>query len=201
MDFKDTPEEAVFRAEVREWLTANAPEFRQSRVGAQRLTPGANVEAVIKLAKAWQARKADDGWACLTWPKQYGGRGAKPMYNVIWNQEQAKILLPPTIFAIGLGMAGPTIMAHATGEQKARYLPPMLRGEEVWCQLFSEPAAGSDLAGLRARAERDGDDWVINGQKVWTSGGDYSDFGILVVRSDPNVPKHKGLTFFIVDMK
>lgn len=200
MDFNDTPEEAKFRAEVRAWLSANA-ELR----GADDNSAGALGErvddATIAAAKAWQKKKFDAGWACLRWPKAYGGRGATPMQSVIWGQEERHYKTPPDIFGIGIGMAGPTLMAHAKEEQKLRWLPAMAAGEEIWCQLFSEPSAGSDLAGLRTTAVRDGDSWIINGQKIWTTGAQFCDFGILVARSDPNAPKHKGLTYFVVDMK
>ncbi|MFA9566487.1 MAG: acyl-CoA dehydrogenase family protein, partial [Acidimicrobiales bacterium] len=130
-----------------------------------------------------------------------GGRGAGAIQNVIWNQEEARFLTPPNIFVIGQGMLGPTIMAHGTDAQKQRYLRPMLRGDEIWSQLFSEPGAGSDLAGLRASAARDGDDWLLNGQKIWTSGAHYSRFGMVVTRTDPNAAKHAGITYFIVDLQ
>ncbi|HYZ23828.1 MAG TPA: acyl-CoA dehydrogenase family protein [Rhodopila sp.] len=198
MDFNDTPEEAAFRAQARAFLQANAepkaaarPVLRQS---------GVDAEAVGR-CKAWQAKKADAGFAGITWPKRYGGRELSPIFQVIYNQEEDDFVVPKGLFEIGLGMCIPTMMAYATPEQLERYVPPALRGEEVWCQLFSEPAGGSDLAALRTRAERDGDDWIINGQKIWTSGAHLSDFGIIVVRTDPNVPKHEGLTFFFLDMK
>ncbi|MEX2489853.1 MAG: acyl-CoA dehydrogenase [Pseudomonadales bacterium] len=192
MDFNDTPPEAEFRAEVKAWLKENAPHYD---------APPANEQESIERSKAWQAKKYDAGWACLNWPKEYGGRDASPIELVIWQQEEARYEVPNNIFAIGLGMCGPTLMAYATEEQKQHYLPKMARGDEIWCQLFSEPAAGSDLAGLRTRSVKDGDEWVVNGQKIWTSGAHYSDYGILVTRSDPTVPKHQGLTFFFLDMK
>ncbi len=200
MDFKDTADEAAFRAEARAWLDANA-----ERLGPGERAPGlaegrADAE-MIKRAQEWQARKADAGWACITWPKEYGGRGASAIQSVIWNQEEARYRIPPNIFGIGQGMLGPTIMAHGTDEQKQRYLRPMLRGEEIWCQLFSEPSAGSDLAGLRTSAVRDGDDWIINGQKIWTTGAQYCKWGMIVTRTDPNAEKHRGITYFIVDMQ
>jgi acyl-CoA dehydrogenase len=191
MDFNDTEEEAKFREEVRGWLEANVP-------SAEELA-GLNY---IEAAKLWQKRKYDAGWACIRWPQEFGGRGASAIDQVIWNQEEAKYPdLPQGIFGIGQGMAAPTLMTWADDEAKARYLPRLASGEDIWCQLFSEPAGGSDLAALRTKAERDGDDWVINGQKIWTSGAHYSDYGILVVRTDPTVPKHKGLSYFYLDMK
>jgi alkylation response protein AidB-like acyl-CoA dehydrogenase len=152
-------------------------------------------------AKAWQKKKAEAGWACLHWPKDYGGRGATPIERVIWGQEEGVYSALGATFIIGHGMCGPTMMAYASEEQKRRYLPPLAAGEEIWCQLFSEPAGGSDLAGLRTRAEPDGEDWIINGQKIWTSGAQYSDYGILITRTDPTVPKHKGMTMFFLDMR
>ncbi len=190
MDFKDTAEEAAFRKEVRAWLKANRPKKKELEgLGG------------IEQAKLWQKRKYDAGWACITWPKEYGGRGASPIENVIWNQEESRYDLPQGVFSIGQGMAAPTLMMWASDEDKARFLPKLASGEEIWCQLFSEPAGGSDLAALRTRAVKDGDEWVINGQKIWTSGAHYSDYGILVLRTDPSVPKHKGLTYFWIDMR
>jgi alkylation response protein AidB-like acyl-CoA dehydrogenase len=202
MNFDDTPQEATFRAEARAWIDANAPkqlEAELSKPSVGRIT--LKHQDVIAVAKAWQKKKADAGWACLHWPTDYGGRGATPIERVIWQQEEGvydKLTRP---FAIGQGMCGPTVMAYADEEQKRRYLPPIASGENIWCQLFSEPAGGSDVAGLRTRAEPDGDDWIVNGQKIWTSGAHYSDYGILITRTDPNVPKHKGLTMFFLDMK
>ncbi len=200
MDFNDTAEEAKFRAESRAWLEANSKKRDQSQDSMSMFSERDDA-GMVQAAKAWQARKADAGWACITWPKNFGGRGGTPIQSVIWSQEESKFSVPPNIFAIGIGMAGPTIMLHGTQEQKDRYLPSMLRGDKIWCQLFSEPGAGSDLAGLKTRAVKDGDVWVVNGQKVWTSGAHYSDFGILVTRTNVDNPKHKGMTYFIVDMK
>ena len=198
MDFNDTPEEAEFRAEARAFLAANAEPKGRSRPVLRLGDMGADA---VQRCKAWQAKKADAGLAAITWPKQFGGREASPILQVIYQQEEEHYAVPRGLFEIGLGMCIPTMMAYAKPEQLDRYVRPALRGEEVWCQLFSEPAGGSDLAALRTRAERDGDDWVINGQKIWTSGAHLSDFGIIVVRTDPNVPKHEGLTFFFLDMK
>ena len=190
MDFNDTPEEARFREEAASWLAKNAPTDDAFRA----LSP-------LEQAKVWQKRKYDAGWACIGWAPDFGGRGASAIEEVIWRQEESQFDLPANFFLIGQGMIGPTLMAWATDEDKARFLPKLASGEEVWCQLFSEPAGGSDLAALRTRAEPDGDDWVINGQKIWTSGAHYSDYGVIVVRTDPTVPKHKGLSYFYIDMK
>jgi len=191
MDFNDTAEETKFREAAAAWLKTNVPTAEELK----------GVDAMGQ-AKLWQKRKADAGWACLRWPKEFGGRGATAIEQVIWGQEEAKVDPPNTgVFMIGQGMGGPTMMAWATEEQQKRYLPKMASGEEIWCQLFSEPAGGSDLAALRTKAVRDGDDWLINGQKIWTSGAQYSDYGIIVLRTDPNVPKHQGLSYFFIDMK
>lgn len=197
MDFEDTKEEAAFRAEVRAFLQANAT----------LKTPGAvfevenGTEGLVKAAKEWQAKKFAAGFAGITLPEDYGGRGGTTMQRVIYDQEEANYLTPYGVYEIGLGMCIPTMIAYATEEQKQRYAPPALRGEEIWCQLFSEPQAGSDLANLRLKSERDGDDWILNGQKIWTSGAHFCDYGVIVTRSDPSQAKHKGLTYFFIDMK
>lgn len=196
MDFNDTTAEAEFRIEARSFLEKHL-EIKKSTPLRQRVTGS----EFMKQAKNWQAIKADAGYAQITWPKEIGGRGGTPMQQVIWNQEESKFDAPVGPFAIGLGMCIPTVIAFGSDEHKKKYVQKALRGEEIWCQLFSEPSAGSDVAGLKTKAVRDGDDWVINGQKVWTSGAHYSDYGILLVRTDPKVPKHKGLTMFIVNMK
>jgi alkylation response protein AidB-like acyl-CoA dehydrogenase len=198
MDFDDTAEEAAFRAEARAFLAAHAPRKHAAAPPSRSRHIDA---AFIAGAKAWQAEKYAAGFAGITWPKRWGGRELSPLMNVIYQQEEEAFAVPRGVFEIGLGMCIPTMMAYATPEQLERYVRPALRGEEVWCQLFSEPAGGSDVAALRTRAERHGDDWVINGQKIWTSGAHYCDFGIIVTRSDPTVPKHAGLTFFFLDMK
>ena len=197
MDFEDTKEEAAFRAEARAFLDANA---EPKKPGETFRTPD-SVEGLVQVAKAWQAKKAAAGFAGITQPKEYGGRGGTTMEQVIYNQEEANYLTPTGVYEIGLGMCIPTMLAYATEEQKQRYAPPAFRGEEIWCQLFSEPQAGSDLANLRLKSERDGDDWILNGQKIWTSGAHFCDYGVIVTRSDPSLAKHKGLTYFFVDMK
>ena len=199
MNFDDTPQEAEFRAIARKWIDAHAPKELEYELNNPRR--GRARDGMLDASKAWQKKKADGGWACLHWPKDYGGRGATPIERVIWQQEEGVYDKLSQPFAIGQGMCGPTVMAYATEELKQKYLPPLASGETVWCQLFSEPAGGSDVAGLRTRAEKDGDDWIINGQKIWTSGAHYSDYGLLITRTDPNVPKHKGLTMFFLDMK
>ncbi|MCP5180444.1 MAG: acyl-CoA dehydrogenase family protein [Pseudomonadales bacterium] len=202
MDFNDTPAEAAFRAEARAWIQANAPRQLFEALSSSTFG-GLNTggEDPMQAAKSWQKKKADAGWACLLWPQEYGGRGATPIQSVIWNQEEGVYGKLGGTFIIGQGMCGPTMMAYASEEQKRRYLPKIASGEEIWCQLFSEPHGGSDLAGLRTRAEKDGDEWVINGQKIWTSGAQHSDYGILITRTDPTVAKHKGLTMFFLDMR
>ena len=203
MNFDDTPQEAAYRAEVKTWIAANAPHQLRAElesVGGARRSTSRSFD-LLTTAKAWQKKKYDAGWACLLWPKEYGGRGASPIERVIWQQEEGLYSELSSPFGIGQGMCGPTLMAYASEEHKLRYLPPLASGAEVWCQLFSEPAAGSDLAGLRTSAVRNGDEWVINGQKIWTSGAHYCDYGILITRTDPEVPKHSGLTMFFIDMK
>ncbi|MCS6986377.1 MAG: acyl-CoA dehydrogenase family protein [Sphingomonadaceae bacterium] len=195
MDFNDTPAEAEFRAKVRAWIEANAQEY---------LEPPAEpwgLDEFVARSKAWQKKKYDAGYAGLTWPKDVGGQGLSPMHQIIFNQEESRTYVPTGLYAIGLGMCIPTVFTHGTPEIIRRYVPKALEGVEVWCQLFSEPVAGSDLASIRTRAVRDGDDWVITGQKVWTSFAHRSDFGIIITRTDFDAPKHKGLTMFIVDMK
>ncbi|WP_300379108.1 acyl-CoA dehydrogenase [Henriciella sp.] len=204
MDFNDTPQEAAFRKEVRAWLDANAPkhlepELKRASFGSSGLTS----EDPIEAGKKWQKKKAEAGWAVLHWPKEYGGGARTPIERVIWGQEEGVYGVLSGPFTIGHGMCGPTVMAWANEEWKEKLLPPLASGEDIWCQLFSEPASGSDLAGLRTRAVKADDgsgDWIINGQKIWTSGAQNSDWGLLITRTDPDVPKHKGLTMFFLRM-
>lgn len=204
MDFEDTPEEAEYRAGARAWMVENAPvhlkaELELAGFGRPSVTSVDPIEA----GKAWQKKKAEAGWACLHWPVEYGGAGATPIQRVIWGQEEGVYGKLSGPFIIGQGMCGPTVMAWAAEDQKRELLPPLASGEDIWCQLFSEPAGGSDLAGLRTRAEKADDgsgDWIVNGQKIWTSGAHRSQWGLLIARTDPNVPKHKGLTMFFLRM-
>ena len=202
MDFRDSPQEQQFRQEVRAWIQENAPHYLYEALAASGFgsTRTGDYDALTE-AKNWQKKKADAGWACLQWPLEYGGRGAEPIQSVIWSQEEGVYSRLNGVFLIGQGMCGPTMMTYASEEHKKQFLPKLASGEEVWCQLFSEPQAGSDLAGLRTRAVKEGNDWVINGQKIWTSGAQHSDFGILITRTDPDVPKHRGLTMFFLDMR
>jgi len=201
MDFNDTPEEAAFRARVRAWLEANATRRVEGEAGASILSmEGADAELIAR-SRAWQKLKAAQGYAAISWPKEYGGMGGTPIQNVIYSQEEAQFDVSSDLFILGLGLAMPTLMVLGSPAQKERFIKPALYGEEIWCQLFSEPGAGSDLAGVRTRAEKDGNEWVVNGQKIWTTLGHIADWGILVARTDPAKPKHKGLSFFLLDMK
>jgi alkylation response protein AidB-like acyl-CoA dehydrogenase len=197
MDLNDSPAEAAFRAEARAFLAQHAPAEGLPDYYKEDVED----EILVSRHRAWQRTLQAHGWGALTWPREFGGRGLGPIENIIWNQELSRAGLGPGLFMVGIGMAGPTIIAHGNEAQKRRFLEPMLRVDEVWCQLFSEPAAGSDLAALTARAVRDGDEWVVTGQKTWCSGAHYADWGILLARSDPSVPKHQGITYFLLDMK
>ncbi|MGH2749326.1 MAG: acyl-CoA dehydrogenase family protein [Actinomycetota bacterium] len=193
MDFRDTPEEAAFRKELRAWISENLPEGWRERSPSS----GRMDEAV---SRAWSKRLYDAGYSGLTWPKEYGGQGAPYTHQAILLEESARAETPEHIGVIGLGMAGPTLIAHGTEEQKSAHLAKILSGEEVWCQGFSEPGSGSDLASLRTKAEDAGDHYVVNGQKVWSSFAHIADYCILVVRTDPSAAKHQGLTYLLVDM-
>ncbi len=196
MDFNDTKDEAAFRIEARDFLAKHLKLKGEEPAAVKRLSR----PEFLAAAKDWQAKKSANGYAQITWPKEIGGRGGTPMQQVIWNQEESKFDAPVGPMAIGLGMCVPTVIAFGSDEHKKRYVKPSLSGDVIWCQLFSEPSAGSDVAGLKMRAVKDGDEWVINGQKVWTTGAQFSDYGIVLTRTDPKAVKHKGLTMFIVDM-
>jgi alkylation response protein AidB-like acyl-CoA dehydrogenase len=199
----DTDEQAAFRLEVRAFLNANA-DLKQgddrdwSRNGAS--TDPVVAEGYRRRCMAWQRLLADNGWAGITWPKEFGGRGGTSVQQMIFNQEIARYDATSGFITATLALVGSTLMAHATPEQQERHLGPLLRGEELWCQLFSEPEAGSDLSNVGCRAVRDGDEFVVNGQKVWNSEAQHAAFGILLVRTSPDLPKHDGITFLMVDM-
>ena len=190
MNFNDTEEEALFRQQAREWLEKNIP-------------PASEIAGMdqFELAKYWFRKRSEDGWTCFTWPKEYGGRGGSPILDVIWEQEEMRLGAPASQMMGVHKLAGPILMTHGTEAQRAKYLPKMVSGEQHWTQIFSEPSAGSDVAGLRTRATRTEGGWLINGQKIWTTNAHRADMGILVTRTDPTVPKHKGLSFFVIDMK
>ena len=203
VDFKDTPEDAAFRAEVRAWLDANA---RPLGAGEDReipmFTDGTRDDDVPQ-QQAWQKQLYDAGWGVITWPKEFGGREATPMQNFIFRQEMARYDVPSSeIYLVPHGMVGPTIITHGTPEQTRRFIPKLAEGSEIWCQLWSEPGAGSDLASLQTKCERDSssNDWILNGQKVWTTGAQWSRWGLIITRTDAELPKHRGLTVFVVDM-
>jgi alkylation response protein AidB-like acyl-CoA dehydrogenase len=202
VDFDDTEEEALFRAEARDWLSQRArPRGDTLAVQRDRNNPDPEAGARhVAACRAWQLALYEGGWAGITWPKVFGGRGGTPIQQSIFNQEQARFDVSVGAFAVGIGMVGPTLIAWGTDDQKRDHLDALLRGDEVWCQLFSEPGSGSDLASLATRAVRDGDEWVVNGQKVWTSGAQHSDHAILLARTDIEQPKHQGITYFLVDM-
>jgi alkylation response protein AidB-like acyl-CoA dehydrogenase len=195
VDLTDTPELAEFRARVRAWL--------QEHKGEAPVNPGASQvddAEMIARRRAWQARLTEGGLNGVTWPAEYGGQGLGPLHQVVVGQEISAAGVPGILDVIGVGMLGPTIIAHGSEEQKEQYLLPLLRGDDVWCQLFSEPAAGSDLAAVQTRARRTDDGWVLNGQKVWTTNAQFASYGLLLARTDPDQPKHKGLTMFVVPM-
>ena len=195
MDLNLTPTELAFRDQVRGWLAANVPaDWEKHRTEDEML-------ARFEFLRAWQKQVFQAGWAGLAWPKEYGGRGATLMEQVIFTEEMAHAGAPPLANVLGLMLIGPTIIAFGTDAQKRRFLPSILSADEIWCQGFSEPNAGSDLANVRTEAKLDGDHYVINGQKVWTSYGWAADWCALLTRSDPNSAKHKGLSYILVDMK
>jgi len=201
MDFVDSPREAEFRAEARAWLEQHARLRTDESEKITVLSGFDDSPDALAKGKEWQHLLAESGWAAITWPSALGGRDAGPLEALVWAEELNRFELPTNIFSIGIAMIGPTLIAHGTPEQQERYLRRMLEGSEVWCQLWSEPGAGSDLAGLSSKAVRDGDHYVVTGQKVWTSGAHYSDFGLGLFRSDPTAPKHHGITALVVDMR
>ncbi len=198
MDLHLPPTAEAFRTEIRAWLEAN---LTQAVIEAARdRGSGAGEDQRFEILRSWNATLADAGYAAVSWPATYGGRDASPTEEMVFNEEMARAGAPGPINAIGIANIAPAIMAVGTEEQQARYLRPMLRGDEIWCQGMSEPDAGSDLASLRTNAEIDGDDFVVSGQKTWTSDGHRADWCQLYVRTDPSAPKHKGISTLLVDM-
>jgi alkylation response protein AidB-like acyl-CoA dehydrogenase len=190
LDLSFTAEEEAFAAEVRGWLADNleAP------------PPFASLADEIEWGRRWQARLARDRWVGIHWPAEYGGRGAPPLQVAIFNTEYARARAPQPVNRVGINLAGPTLLAHGTAEQKARWLAPILTAGEIWCQLFSEPGAGSDLASLATRATPVDDGWLLTGQKVWTSYAQFARWGICLARTNPDTPKHRGISYLVVDM-
>jgi alkylation response protein AidB-like acyl-CoA dehydrogenase len=191
MDLTLSPSEESFRDEVATWLRENNP-------GPE---PEGSLDEVMQFRGEWQRKLHDAGWAGISWPKEFGGRGATMIEQAIFTGEAAAQEAPSPANVLGLAMGGPVVIAHGTDAQKARYLEPILTGEEIWCQGFSEPESGSDLASLKTRAVKDGDEWVVTGQKVWTTFAQYAKWCMLVARTDPDAPKHQGLTYFLMDME
>ena len=200
---EDAPEERAFRAAARAWLAAHAAPRRGEddwSNGPREHTPEAEQEHFLR-CRAWQRALFDGGWAWITWPRRWGGRGGSPAQALIFAEELEAFDATSGFLASTIDLVGPALLQHGNDAQRERHLRPLLRGDEVWCQLFSEPEAGSDLAALRTRAERRGDEFVVNGQKLWTTGAQHCDFGILLARTNPDVPKHRGISFLLVDMR
>jgi alkylation response protein AidB-like acyl-CoA dehydrogenase len=197
MDLRFTPEQEAFRMRVRRWLAENLP----AGWGTDAFPPFASYEAEVQFMRDWQAQLYRAGWCGFSWPREYGGAGGTLVEQAIYNEEMARAQAPELINKVGVNNVGPTLMNYGTEEQKRRFLSKILSAEDIWCQLFSEPGAGSDLAGLRTKAEKDGDGYRLTGQKVWTSYAEFSRWAICLARTDPTVPKHKGITYFIVDMQ
>jgi alkylation response protein AidB-like acyl-CoA dehydrogenase len=196
VDFVDAPDEAAFRKEVKTFIDKEAPKSAKGLSGEEALVANWDDN------QAWFKKLGEKGWIAPAWPKEYGGAGLSTMQQFVLNEELALHRVPrPMHLIIGLGMAGPTIIVHGTEEQRKKYLPGIINGTDIWCQGYSEPGAGSDLASLQTRAVRDGDDYVINGQKIWTSLAHMAKHMIVLTRTDPDAPKHKGITYFILDMK
>ncbi len=196
MDFNFSPEDEAFRKEFRAWLDVHAP--KSQAPSADFMFEADQPEWQRRVA--WYKKLASGGWTCVDWPKEYGGRGASILQTIVYNQELARVGAPLPAVGFGPGLLGPTLMHWGTEEQKQRYIPKIISGDEIWCQGYSEPGSGSDLASLQTRAFEDGDYFVINGQKVWTSLAQFADYIFLLVRTDPEAPKHKGISYLLVDM-
>ena len=197
MDFSFSAGEQAFAAEARAWLEAAVPaDWRRDHCWTRVEDP-----QWIEVARAWQRRLYDGGWAAIAWPRAQGGRGATVVERWLFDQLLDEIGAPRPPAASYADLIGPALLRHGSDALQQRFLVPMVNGDELWCQGFSEPGAGSDLAGLRTRAERRGDEWIVNGQKVWTSNADIADWCFLLCRTDPEAPKHKGISLLLVDMK
>jgi alkylation response protein AidB-like acyl-CoA dehydrogenase len=197
MDLKFTPEEEAFRERVRGWLAEAVPKSGLKGV----IDPGGDMDrSTIERAKAWQRQLYEAGYVALGWPKEYGGQAMDPVRQSIVNEEMVRARAPSLVGGMGVSMLGPTLISWGTEEQKKRYLPKILKAEEIWCQGYSEPGSGSDLASLRTRAEIVGDEFVVNGQKIWTSGAQNADMMFCLVRTDPQAPKHRGISYVLIDM-
>lgn len=196
MDFSYPTDVERFRAELREWLSAN---LTDELIAARR--PSGHNDVVFEKLRAWNRTMADAGWAAVSWPREYGGRGATVLEQLVYTEETTRARAPLPLNVIGMNNIAPAIMQYGTESQKTTLLPRMMRADDIWCQGMSEPEAGSDLAALRTRAVRDGDDFVVNGQKIWTSLGHQAQWCQLYVRTDPDAPKHKGISCLIVDMR
>jgi alkylation response protein AidB-like acyl-CoA dehydrogenase len=200
MDFNYTSQEEAFREEVRDWLRENMREMPEWYGRVDIAGPETDSDEYHQFSLWWHRKLHDAGFVGLAWPKEYGGRGATLMEQVIFNEEMAKHRAPGPTNGHGLGWVGPALLANGTEEQRRRFIPKILNAEEIWCTLYSEPEAGSDMANVKTRAVEDGDDFVVNGQKVWTSGGHYADWAVLLARTDPDAPKHRGLSYLMVNM-
>jgi alkylation response protein AidB-like acyl-CoA dehydrogenase len=199
MDFEYTPEQEAFRRQVRGWLEHNLPaELKIDDAMDERVAPN---REVFQKRRAWQKKLAEAGWVGLSWPREYGGRAASLIEQIIYDEEYARARAPVLPGYSGVGLCGPTLMHWGTEEQKRRFLPRILTGDDIWCQGYSEPGAGSDLASLTTRAEDRGDYFLVNGQKVWTSGAQYADWMFMLARTDPHAPKHKGISYLLLEMR
>jgi alkylation response protein AidB-like acyl-CoA dehydrogenase len=197
MDLQPTPEQEEFRAECREWLRANLP-WEYGKGFPPRFD---DLAQEVDYLRTWQHKLADARFVGVTWPVEYGGRGAGALHHFIVQEELARARAPELVGRIGINLVGPTLLAHATPDQRAKWLPNILRADQLWCQLFSEPGAGSDLASVKTRAQRTDGGWVVSGQKVWTSYAQFADWGLCLARTDPDAPKHKGISALVIDMR
>ena len=200
MDFNYSPKEEAFREEIRQWLAVNMKELPKWWNNPRVPAPDQGSEEYQQFSLWWHRKLYDAGYVGIAWPKEYGGRGATLMEQVVFNEEMAKHRVPGPTNGHGIGWCGPAIMMHGAEWQKKRFLPKILRAEEIWCTCYSEPQAGSDMANVQTRAVEDGGNFVVNGQKVWTSGGHYADWAVILVRTDPTAPKHRGLSYLLMDM-